>query len=95
MAKSQETCSGLLWMGSRTAPWVCRADTHVYSVHISELLDQPPERPTLHWRTFVLTDQTWRYAYVQVHESSPTVQIAALEVDGLPWAIRPWSPSGA
>jgi len=92
MVQGSETCSGLLWLPSGPAPWICCANAHVYNVQLTRLPLSPAERPTLRWLTFLVDDDSRRYVHLQVPEDCAELDVADLTINGEICAVRPYLP---
>lgn len=77
-----ETCSGLMWIGGRSVPWTCWADTHVYNATIGPPGWSPPDRPGLRWLAFRSESDALHLVHIKVHGDAAGATIFKLEVDG-------------
>jgi len=85
MAGEKEICSGLMWDKSRSVPWSCQANTHVYNVRRGPAGWAPPHRPGLSWILFKTSAHPSLHVHVQVAEVwADRLTVAFLEIDGEP-----------
>ena len=82
--REEETCSGLMWLRSRSIVWTCRADTHVYNVRMGSQGWFPPARSGLVWLSFALPPSAPDdLAHVQVRQERADATVLMLEIDGV------------
>lgn len=88
LRQEEETCSGLMWLGSRSIPWICRADTHVYNIRIGPLGWTPPHRESLVWMSIPLPPSAPEdFAHIQVRQDCADARVLMLEIDGIAYPV--------